>query len=205
MTLTRNLVNDPCLTQTVPCVNGIPQEFIAQDAITVQTKADFPGTRVVQYRIGTAVPYAEVVHTAMVEHPEWFVRWTHPPTNNGSVCTVPPEAQTDRPGDNCSWPVRAGMYDFSQKLVQDWWNANIIAPAMKLADGVWIDGDGPDNGAYQCSGSCACFRDPRRRPYACTSFPTPHPPQTTRASCRRRTPRSTPTRRPSFARVRSRP
>lgn len=69
------------------------------------------------------------------------------------MCTVPAEAQTGRPGDNCSWPIRAGMYDFSQELVQQWWVDNIIKPTMRLADGAWIDGDGPDNGAYQCAGN----------------------------------------------------
>lgn len=139
--------------QGMPCVNGIPQEFAAQDAITVSTKADFPGARVIQYRIGTAVPYAEIVHTAMVEHPEWFVRWHHAPNNNGSVCTVPPEHATGPPYGNCSWEIRAGMYDFSQVEVQTWWVDNIIKPVMTLADGAWIDGDGPDNGAYQCAGN----------------------------------------------------
>ena len=139
--------------QGMPCINGIPQEFAAQDAITLSTKADFPGARVIQYRIGTAVPYAEVVHTAMVEHPEWFVRWHHPPNDNMTVCTVSPEARTGRPGDNCSWEIRAGMYDFTQPEVQTWWVDNIIKPTMVYADGSWIDGDGPDNGAYQCAGN----------------------------------------------------
>jgi len=121
--------------QGMPCINGIPQEFAAQDAITLSTKADFPGARVIQYRIGTAVPYAEVVHTAMVEHPEWFVRWHHPPNDNMTVCTVSPEARTGRPGDNCSWEIRAGMYDFTQPEVQTWWVDNIIKPTMVYADG----------------------------------------------------------------------
>jgi hypothetical protein len=59
------------------------------------------------YRITDAVPYDAVVHDAMVEHPDWFVRWHHAPNNNGSICVVPPEAQTGRPGDNCSWPIQA--------------------------------------------------------------------------------------------------
>ena len=61
--------------QGMPCVDGVPVEFAAQDNITRATKASFPGARVIQYRIGTAVPYDAVVHTAMVDHPEWFVRW----------------------------------------------------------------------------------------------------------------------------------
>lgn len=37
--------------------------------------------------------------------------------------------------------------------MRDWYLENIIMPTLKVADGAWIDGDGPDNGAYQCSGS----------------------------------------------------
>jgi hypothetical protein len=139
--------------QGMPCVNGVPQEFEAQDAFARATKASFPGTRILQYRITDAVPYTKVVHDAMVEHPDWFVRWHHEPNSNGSICVVPPEAQTGRPGDNCSWPIQAAAYDFSNPIVRDWFQENIIKPVMVAGDGVWLDGDGPDNGAYQCSGN----------------------------------------------------
>ena len=152
--------------QGMPCIDGVPQEFAHQDAFADATKKTFPEARVLEYRIGTAVPYAAVVHDAMVEHPEWFVRWHHAPNNNGSVCTCPPEHSTGRPGDNCSWPIRAGMYDFSQAVVRDWYLDNIIKPAMTHADGVWLDGDGPDNGCYQCSGS-----------YSWGNLPAPYPAQ----------------------------
>ena len=91
--------------QGMPCVGGVPQEFAAQDAWARYLKATFPRARTLTYRIGTAVPYAEIVHTAMVDHPEWFVRWHHAPQANGSVCVCPPEHETGRPGDNCSWPI----------------------------------------------------------------------------------------------------
>jgi len=91
----------------MPCIDGVPQEFAMQDAFALATKARFPGTRMLLYRITDAVPYDAVVHDAMVEHPDWFVRWHHAPNNNGSICVVPPEAQTGRPGDNCSWPIQA--------------------------------------------------------------------------------------------------
>ena len=91
--------------QGMPCVGGIPQEFAHQDAWSRYLKTTFPRVRTLTYRIGTAVPYAEIVHAAMVDHPEWFVRWHHAPQANGSVCVCPPEHETGRPGDNCSWPI----------------------------------------------------------------------------------------------------
>jgi hypothetical protein len=139
--------------QGMPCVNGLPREFEMQDEFARQTKTTFPRTRVLEYRITDAVPYAPIVHDLMVSKPEYFVRWHNPPHNNGSVCTVPAEHQTGRPGDNCNWEIRAGAYDFAQQQVRDWFLENIIKPTMVYADGAWIDGDGPDNGAYQCSGS----------------------------------------------------
>ena len=96
----------------MPCVQGRPQEFEHQDTFAIATKAIFPGclsptallpafthsntlayigTRILQYRITDAVPYAGIVHDLMLAHPEYFVRWTHPPTANGrhSVLTHP--------------------------------------------------------------------------------------------------------------------
>ena len=150
--------------QGMPCIDGVPQEFAHQDAWALYLKATFPRVRTLQYRIGTAVPYADVVHAAMVDHPDWFVRWHHAPQANGSVCVCPPEHQTGRPGDNCAWPISAGMYDFSQPGVVAWYIDNIIKPAMNVSDGVWLDGDGPDNGCYQCSGS-----------YSWGKLPAPYP------------------------------
>ena len=42
--------------QGMPCVNGRPQEFEHQDDFAIATKARFPGTRILQYRITDAVP-----------------------------------------------------------------------------------------------------------------------------------------------------
>jgi hypothetical protein len=39
-----------------------------------------------------------------------------------------------------------------------------VAESTNVADGVWLDGDGPDNGAYQCSGS-----------YDWNKLPAPYP------------------------------
>jgi len=134
----------------MPCVGGVPQEFAAQDAFAVATKAWSPRARVLLYRITDAVPYDAVVHDAIVAHPEWFVRWT-----NGTVCQMPKtETGTGRPGDNCAWPIIASAYDYANPAVRAWYVENIIAPVMAHADGVWLDGDGPDNGAWMCSGQC---------------------------------------------------
>jgi hypothetical protein len=138
--------------QGMPCVDGVPQEFAAQDAFANATKTTFPGARVLQYRITDAVPYAEIVHDAMVQHPEWFVRWHHAPNDNGTVCQMPYE-EHGTTGYNCSWPIKAAAYDWSQPAVQAWYLDNIIKPTMVYGDGAWLDGDGPDNGAYMCSGN----------------------------------------------------
>ena len=37
--------------------------------------------------------------------------------------------------------------------MRDFFLDKVVKPVMKAGDGVWLDGDGPDNGAYQCSGS----------------------------------------------------
>jgi len=152
--------------QGMPCVGGRPQEFEHQDAFADATKAQFPGTRVLLYRITDAVPYAGIVHDLMVAHPEYFIRWTHAPNNNGSICQMPyAEHGTGRPGDNCDWPIIASAYDFSQEVVQTWFLENVIKPVMVHGDGVWLDGDGPDNGAWMCSGS-----------YDYPNLPAPYPP-----------------------------
>lgn len=134
--------------QGMPCKGGEPDEFAAQDAYAAATKARFPGARVLEYRITDAVPYAPIVHQKMLSDPSFFVRF-----DNGSICLEPAEHQTGRPGDNCSWPIRAAAYDWSQAAVRTWYLENIIHPTLKVGDGAWIDGDGPDNGAYECSGT----------------------------------------------------
>ena len=125
--------------QGMPCINGRPQEFEHQDAFAISTKAEFPGTRILEYRITDAVPYAGIVHDLMVSNPEYFIQWHHAPYNNGSICGMPyTEHGTGMPGDNCDWEIRAAAYDFSQQVVQDWFLENIIKPVMVHGDGVWL-------------------------------------------------------------------
>ena len=177
--------------QGLPCIDGVPREFDAQDAVAVATKRTFPGSRVLQYvrggrkarsppppptpprtssrslvqRILDAVPYAAIVHDLLSAHPEYFVRWTHAPTDNGTVCEMPPEeGTTGAAGANCSWPIRAAAYDWTQPAVVEWFVENIIAPTLRVADGAWLDGDGPGNGAWACSGT-----------YNRANLPAPYP------------------------------
>lgn len=49
----------------MPCIDGIPQEFAMQDAFTLEVKKTFPRSKVLEYRITDAVPYAKVVHDLM--------------------------------------------------------------------------------------------------------------------------------------------
>ena len=46
--------------QGMPCVNGEPQEFQFQDEQTRWQKKVLPKSKVLQYRITDAVPYAKV-------------------------------------------------------------------------------------------------------------------------------------------------
>lgn len=127
----------------MPCINGRPQEFEHQDAFALATKAQFPGTRILEYRITAAVPYAGIVHDAMVAHPDWFIRWHHAPNSNGSICLMPyAEHGTGGPANGCDWEVIAAAYDFTQEVVRSWFLENIIKPVMVHGDGVWLDGCG---------------------------------------------------------------
>ena len=143
--------------QGMPCKDGQPQEFKMQDQLANWTKTTFPGSRVLEYRIGDAVPYAEIVHDKMVSDPEAFVRWHHPPHNNGSICQnyyagafVDP-TRINSKAHNCSFQIHSAAYDFTQPAVREWYLDNIIKPTMVVADGAWLDGDGPDNGAWMCT------------------------------------------------------
>ena len=113
-----------------------------------------------------AVPIAGIVHDLFEQHPEYLIRWHHAPNSNGSICQMPYEEHgTCKPGDGCQWEMRAAAYDFSQQVVRDWWLDNIIKPVMVHGDGCWVDGQGPDNGSWMCSGT-----------YQWASLPAPYPP-----------------------------
>ena len=133
--------------QGMPCVNGIPQQMNMMDAYTREQQRRFPRIRMLQYRIPTAVPYDDVVHELMVTHPDALVHWP-----NGTLCRMP-YVEHGTTGYNCAWEVRAAAYDWSQPRVQQWWLDNVIKRALNASSGAWIDNDGPDNGAWLCSGN----------------------------------------------------
>lgn len=131
---------------TDTCVNGtgMPNEWEAQDQLTIAWKSVFPELRVLQYRITTAVPYAQPVYDFINASPDNMVQWP-----NGSLCQMWfSDADTVLPNGKpkCAVDIRASAYNWANPAVQEWWIDNAIKSVMKYADGAWIDGDGPDNG-----------------------------------------------------------
>jgi hypothetical protein len=163
-------------SQGMPCRNGEPQEFELQDAAARWTKAAFPRARVLQYRITDAVPYAAVVHRKMLSDPDYFVRWHHSNgsfVGNGSICQnwdsgcFNNGSRINDPQHDCPFEIRASAYNWIRGVDVDytrnpmpqpapgvlrWFIDNVIARTLEVGDGAWIDGDGPDNGAWMCSG-----------------------------------------------------
>ena len=80
-------------------------------------------------------------------------------TNVLSTCFIQLRHDAWKSGlEGCSTRLRKGRtaaFDWSQQRVRDWYLENITQPTMKEGDGAWIDGDGPDNGAHECSGTHA--------------------------------------------------
>eukprot|EP00656_Telonema_subtile_P029299 TRINITY_DN32447_c0_g1_i3.p1 TRINITY_DN32447_c0_g1~~TRINITY_DN32447_c0_g1_i3.p1 ORF type:complete len:341 (+),score=81.41 TRINITY_DN32447_c0_g1_i3:141-1163(+) len=143
------------------------REFSLQDALTLRWKAKFPEMRVLQYRILSAVPYDMVVQDKIMTDPNAVVRWRHQPgssaAGNGSVCynyvsgCFNDPGRINDPANHCDFPIRAAAYNWSNPALADWFLKEVVAPAMIHADGIWLDGIGPDNGAYMCSGVCCGY------------------------------------------------
>ena len=69
-----------------------------------------------------------------------------------SACFNSP-SRINNPAHNCSFEIRAAAYDWKNPLVQEWFLDAVIKPVLSDGfDGIWLDGNGPDNGAYMCSG-----------------------------------------------------
>jgi hypothetical protein len=103
------------------------------------------------------VSYDPLVHNKMTGDPGAFVRWHHAPRDNGSICEnwdagafVDP-TRINSISHNCSFHISSSAYDFTQPIVRKWYLDNIIKPTLIVADGAWLDGDGPDNGAWMCT------------------------------------------------------
>ena len=149
--------------QGLPCVDGKPSEYAQQDEFAKATKARFPAAKVLQYRIVTAQMNDPLAHNLTLSHPQFFVRW-----HNGSVCQAsttlnhkpaswvkPIKWVPTGPADHCDWPLRNAEYDWTKPEVRAWWQDNIIKRTLRVADGAWIDGDGPDIDGWECAGTFA--------------------------------------------------
>jgi len=86
--------------------------------------------------------------------------------NYVSACFNDPTRIND-PSHNCSFEIRAAAYNWASggQPLLDWYVGSVIAPALEYADGMWLDGIGPDNGAYMCSGTC-CGYGPDNSPHS---------------------------------------
>lgn len=137
----------------MPCVDGKPQEFAMQDALTLQWKAMFPDMKYLQYRILSAVPYDMVVQNKILTDHDAVVRWRHEPGSetpgNDSVCYNYKDAcfndpkRINNPAHNCSFEIRSSAYNWSNPALADWYLNDVIKPTMVHADGVWLDGASP--------------------------------------------------------------
>ena len=138
-----------------------------QDALSIKWKSKFPELKMLQYRILSAVPSSMVIQDKILSDRDAAVRWNHQAgssaAGNGSVCYnyVDPcfndPTRMNDPAFNCSFPIRAAAYNWSNPLLADWFLDNVIKTAMVHGDGVWLDGIGPDNGAYLCAGLCCGY------------------------------------------------
>ena len=107
--------------QGMPCVDGKPQEFAAQDALASKWKAKFPGLRFLSYRILSAVNYDDIVQEKIQSDPFAVVRWRHAPGDasqpgNGSVCwngksgCFNDPTRINNPANKCDFHISAAAY-----------------------------------------------------------------------------------------------
>jgi len=153
--------------QGVPCIDGKPQEFKLQDELAQRWKAKFPDLRMLQYRILSAIPSSMVVQKKILSDEDSVVRWRHEAggtgSGNGSVCynyksgCFNDPKRINSPENKCNFPIRAAAYNWSNPSLGDWFLQKVVKPAMVHGDGIWLDGIGPDNGAYMCAGVCCGF------------------------------------------------
>lgn len=163
--------------QGMPCVDGNPTEFAQQDALAQKWKSKFPDVRMLQYRILSAVPYDMVVQNKILHDKDSVIRWRTEPSSstkksqgcptNGckaddvcynykSGCFNDPK-RINNPANKCNFEIRAAAYNWSNPTMASWFLDDVVKPAMIHGDGIWLDGIGPDNGAYMCSGVCCGY------------------------------------------------
>ena len=166
--------------QGMPCVDGKPQEFVKQDALTLKWKSAFPTMKMLQYRILSAVNYDMVIQNKIDSDPDAVVRWGATslggagapgkcPSGFSGNCSSGDIAWNGKSGcfndpkrinneaNKCSFHISAAAYNWSNPAMSDWFQKEVVAPTLVHADGIWLDGIGPDNGAYMCAGVCCGF------------------------------------------------
>lgn len=167
--------------QGVPCHDGAPHEFDMQDNLAREWKQYFPGLRFLSYRIPSAVPYDKVVRDKIVADPDHFVRWKVAPdsaTRAAQQCPAPGEPGECTAGSvcynnispcfndvhrinaanhSCSFKIQAASYNWANADAGKWYIDNVILRSLDAADGVWLDGNGYDNGAWMCAGTSGGF------------------------------------------------
>ena len=139
--------------QGMPCVDGKPQEFVKQDALAIKWKSQFPTMRMLQYRILSAVNYDMVIQDKITTDPTSVIRWSHTPGKSGicwndkSGCFNDPK-RINNPANKCSFHISAAAYNWTNPSLASWFIKEVVAPSLVHGDGIWLDGIGPDNGAY---------------------------------------------------------
>lgn len=130
--------------------------------------------KMLQYRILSAVNYDEVVHQKISVDPTAVIRWRHQPGDaskpgNNSICWNHKSAcfndptRINTPANKCNFHISAASYNWSNPDLASWYIEKVVAPSLVHADGIWLDGIGPDNGAYMCAGVC-CGYDEHNSP-----------------------------------------
>lgn len=109
-----------------------------------------------------------VVQNKVLTDHDAVVRWRHAPGsistpgndsvcyNHISACFNDPTRIND-PTHNCSFHISAAAYNWTNPTLAQWYVDEVVAPSLVHADGIWLDGIGPDNGAYMCSGVCCGY------------------------------------------------
>lgn len=165
--------------QGMPCVDGKPQEFVNQDALTLKWKAQFPEMKMLQYRILSAVNYDMVIQNKIQSDPDAVVRWRHTPDTSAVNGSCPPgfsgtcksgdvcwngksacfnsPTRINNPANKCDFHISAAAYNWSNPEIGDWFLEDVVKPTLVHADGIWLDGIGPDNGGYMCAGVCCGY------------------------------------------------
>ena len=112
--------------------------------------------------------YDPVVNEKIEADPYAVVRWRHAPGdasrpgsgavcwNNVSGCFNDPK-RINNPANKCGFHISAAAYNWSNPALGDWYLEKVIKPTLVHGDGIWLDGIGPDNGAYMCAGVCCGY------------------------------------------------